>query len=46
MYFFNTIFPSVDEKIDETTLEGTTISDDGCHDLKQIYDSLGEILIN
>ena len=45
MNFFNTILSSVDEKLDGTTLEGTTIWDGECHELKQIYDSLGKILI-
>ena len=46
MNFFNTIISSVDEKLDGSTLERTTISDGECHDIKQIYDSLGKILIN
>ena len=46
LIFFNTFLSSADEKLDGTSLEQTTISDDGCYDLKQIYDTLGKILIN
>ena len=46
MHFFNNILSYADEKLDGTTLEGTTVSDGEFHDLEHIYDSLGKILIN
>ena len=46
VHFCNTILSSVEEKLDGTTLERTTVSDGECYDLQQICDSLGKILVN